>query len=72
MHIYVMSLSTKMWLKLFEILLQVVSSQDQPNVFTFTRINTIVHLDYFMVKALFVGGVFTMCVVFAILLVTMV
>jgi hypothetical protein len=42
-HIYMMSLSTKMWLKLFETLLQVVSSQDQRNSFIFTLINITVH-----------------------------
>jgi hypothetical protein len=57
---------------MFEAILQVVNSQDQPNASTFTQINVTIYLDYFMVRALSIERVFTMCAIFAVLLVVVV
>jgi hypothetical protein len=57
---------------MFEAILQVVNSQDQPNASTFTWININVYLDHSMVKALSVERVVMMCAIFAIQLLVVV
>jgi hypothetical protein len=64
--------SIGMWLEMFEVVLQVVNSQEQPNASTITWINVIVYPNYYMVGALSIERVFTMCAIFAILLIAVV
>jgi hypothetical protein len=57
---------------MFETVLHVVSSLDQPNASTFAQINVTIHQDYSITTTLSAGRLFRMCAVIGVLLVAVV
>jgi hypothetical protein len=57
---------------MFETVLHVVSSLDQPNASTFAQITVTIRQDYSITTMLFVGRLFRMCAVIVVLLVAVV